>query len=137
MVIFLQFSVSGNAISILATHMSLFTDLFAFISFKSKKTRMARKFVIFQNFEKLSIFKFAYFYSLSNDNQSYYCYILDITCFLVPDIELVCIWFRLDSMSIFVSIVKHTISFYNYHVFALFPWQPIPVLFHTSILFMK
>ena len=61
MVIFLQFYVSGNAISIAATHMSLFTDLFAFISFKSKKTRMARKFVIFQNFEKLSIFKFAYF----------------------------------------------------------------------------
>ena len=121
MVIFLQFSVSGNAISITATHMSLFTDLFAFISFKSKKTGMARKFVIFQNFEKLSIFKFAYFYRLSNDNQFYYCFILDITCSLVPDIELVFIWFRLDSMSIFVSIVKHTISFYNYHVFALFP----------------
>ena len=48
MVIFLQFSVSGNAISIVATHMSLFTDLFAFISFKSRRTRMARKFVIFQ-----------------------------------------------------------------------------------------
>ena len=46
---------------------------------------------------------------------------LDITCSPVPDIELVCIWFRLDSMSIFVSIVKHAISFYNYHVFALFP----------------
>ena len=52
MVISLQVSVSGNEISIVATHMSLFTDLFAFISFKSKKTRMARKFVIFQNFEK-------------------------------------------------------------------------------------
>ena len=101
MVIFLQVYVSGNAISIVATHMSLFTDLFAFISFKSKKTRMARKFVIFQNFEKLSIFKFAYFYSLSDANQFYYCFILDITCSLVPDIELVCIWFRLDSMSIF------------------------------------
>ena len=48
MVIFLQFSVSGSAISIVATHMILFTDLFAFISFKSKKTRMARKIVIFQ-----------------------------------------------------------------------------------------
>ena len=129
MVIFLQFSVSGNAISIVATHMSLFTDLFAFISIKSKKTRMARKFVFFQNFEKLSIFKFAYFYSLSVANQFYYCFILDITCSLVPDIEVVCIWFRSDSMSIFVSIVKHTISFYNYHVFALFPWQPIPVTF--------
>ena len=64
MVIFLKFSVSGNAISIVATHMSLFTDLFAFISFKSRKTRMAGKIVIFQNFEKLSIFKFAYFYRL-------------------------------------------------------------------------
>ena len=94
---------------------------------------MARLIVIFQNIEKLSIFKFAYFYRLSNDNQFYYCFILDITCALVHDIELVCIWFRLDSMSIFISIVKHTISFYNYHVFALFPWQPIPVLFHTSI----
>ena len=52
MVIFLQFSVSGNVISIVATHMSLYTDLFAFISFKSKKSRMARKFVIFQDFEK-------------------------------------------------------------------------------------
>ena len=101
--------------------MSLFTDLFAFISFKSKKTRMARKFVVYQNFEKLSIFKLAYFYRLSNANQFYNCFILDITCSLVPGIELVCIWFRLDSMSIFVSIVKHTIPFYNYHVFALFP----------------
>ena len=98
---------------------------------------MARKIVIFQNFEKLAIFKFGCFYRLSNTNQFYYCFILDITCFLVPDIELVCIWFRLDRMSIFVSIVKHTISFYNYHVFALFPWQPIPVSFHTSILFMQ
>ena len=111
MVIFLQFSVSDNAISIVATHMSLFTDLFAFISFKSKKTRMARKFVIFQNFEKLSIFKFAYFYSLSNDTQFYYCFILDITCSLVPGIELVCIWLRLDSMSIFVSIVNTLFHF--------------------------
>ena len=42
-VIFLQFSVSGYAISIVATHMSLFIDLFAFISFKSRKTRMAKK----------------------------------------------------------------------------------------------
>ena len=49
---------------------------------------MARKIVIFLNFEKLSIFKFAYFYRLSNDNQFYYCFILDITCSLVPDIEL-------------------------------------------------
>ena len=137
MVIFLQFSVSGNASSIVATHLSLFTDLFAFISFKSKTTRMARKIVIFQNFEKLSIFKFEYFYRLSNSNQFYYCFILDITRSLVPDIELVYIWFRLDSMSIFVSIVKHTISFYNYHVFALFPWQPIPVIFHTIILSMQ
>ena len=61
MVIFLQFSVSGNAISIVATHMSLFTDLFLFISFKSKKTRMARKFVIFKilkncQFSNLHIF---------------------------------------------------------------------------------
>ena len=47
MVIFLLFSVSGNAISIVATHMILYTDLFAFISFKSKKTQMARKSVIF------------------------------------------------------------------------------------------
>ena len=100
--------------------MSLFTDLFAFISFKSKKTRMARKIVIFQNFEKLSIFKFAYFYRLSNTNKCYYLFILDITCSLVPDIELVCIWFRLDSMSIFVSIVELTISFYNYHVLLCF-----------------
>ena len=137
MVIFLQFSVLGNAISIVATHMILFTDLFAFISFKSKKTRMARKIFIFQNFEKLSIFKFAYFYRLSKGNQFYYCFILDITCSLVPDIENVCIWFRLDSMSIYVSIVKHTISFYKYHVFALFPWQPIPVIFHTNILSMQ
>ena len=121
MVIFLQFSVSGNAISIVATHMRLFTDLFSFISFKSKKTRMARKFVIFQNFEKVSIFKFANFYSLSIANQFYYCFILDITCSLVSDIELICIWFKLDGMRIFVSIVKHTISFYKYHVFVLFP----------------
>ena len=98
---------------------------------------MARKIVIFRNFEKMSIFKFAYFYSLSVANQFYYCFILYITCSLVPDNELVCFWFRLDSMSIFVSIVKHTISFYDYPVFALFPWQPIPVIFHTSIWFMQ
>ena len=137
MVIFLQFSVSGNAISIVASHKILLTDLFAFISFKKKKTQMARKIVIFQNFEKLSIFKIAYFYRLSKGNQFYYCFILDITCSLVPDIEHVCIWFRLDSMSIYDSIVKHTISFYNYHVFALFPWQPIPVIFLTNILSMQ
>ena len=94
MVIFLKFSVSGNAISIVATHISLFTDLFAFISFKSRETRMAEKIVIFQNFKKLSIFKFAYFYRLSKGNQFYYCFILDITCSLVPDIEHVSIWFR-------------------------------------------
>ena len=135
--IFLQFSVSGNAISIVATHMSLFTDLFAFISFKIRKTRMARKIVIFQNFEKLSIFKFAYFYRLSNTNTFYYCFILDITFSLVPDIEIVSILFRLDSTSIFVNLVKRTISFYNNHVFALFPWQPIPVILHTNILFMQ
>ena len=98
---------------------------------------MARKIVIFQNFEKMLILKFAYFYSLSVANKFYYCLIFDITCSLIPDIELVCIWFRLDSMSIFISIVKHTISFYDYHVFALFPWQPIPVIFHTNILFMQ
>ena len=63
----------------------------------------------------------------------YYCFILDITCSLVPDIERVSIWFRLDSMSIFVSIVKQTISFYNNHVFSLFPWQPIPVIFHNFV----
>ena len=135
--IFLQFSVSGNAILIVATHIILFTDLFAFISFKSKKTRMARKIVIFQNFEKLSIFKFACFYRLSKGNQFNNCFILDITCSLVPDIEHVCIWIRLDSMSIYVSMIKHSISFYNYHVFALFPWQPMPVIFHTNILSMQ
>ena len=32
-------------------------------------------------------------------------------------------------MSISVSLVKHTTSFYNNHVFALFPWQPNPVIF--------
>ena len=32
--------------------MILFTGLFAFVSFKSKKTRMAKNIVIFQNFEK-------------------------------------------------------------------------------------
>ena len=48
MVIFLKFSVLGNAISIVATYLSLITDLFAFISFKSRKTRMAEKIVIFQ-----------------------------------------------------------------------------------------
>ena len=36
--------------SFVATHMGLFTDLFAFITFKSRKTRMAEKNVIFQNF---------------------------------------------------------------------------------------
>ena len=43
MVIFLQFSVSGYAISIVAIHMSLFIDLFALISFKSRKTRKAKQ----------------------------------------------------------------------------------------------
>ena len=48
MVILLQFSVSGYAISIVATHMSLFIDLFAFSSFKSRKTRMAKKMSFFK-----------------------------------------------------------------------------------------
>ena len=98
---------------------------------------MARKIVIFQNFKNLSIFKFAYFYRLSNSNRFYNCLMLDITCSLVPAMERVSIWFILDSMSISVSIVKHTISFYNNHVFALFPWQPIPVIFHINILLMQ
>ena len=62
--------------------MILFTE-----SFEFKKTRMARKIVVFQNFEKLSIFKFAYFYRLPKGNKFYYCFILDNTCSLVPDIE--------------------------------------------------
>ena len=70
---------------------------------------MARKIVIFQNFENLSFFKFAYFYRLSNTNQFSYCCLLDITCTLLPATGLVSIWFRLDMMCIFVSIVKHTI----------------------------
>ena len=61
-VIFLRFSVSGYAISIIATHMSLFIDLFAFISFKSKKTRMAKKMSFFKilkncQFSKWHIFR--------------------------------------------------------------------------------
>ena len=39
LVIFLLFSVvSGHAILIAALHMSLYTDLFAIISFKNRKT---------------------------------------------------------------------------------------------------
>ena len=108
MVIFLQFSVSSNVISILATHMSLFTDLFPS---KVGRLEWLVKLSFFKIFKKMSIFKFAYFYRLSNTNKFYYCFILDITFSLVPDIERVSIWFRLDSMSIFVSIVKQTISF--------------------------
>ena len=51
MVIFLQFSVSGNAISIVATHMSLFTDLFAFISFKVGRLERLKKLSFFKNFK--------------------------------------------------------------------------------------
>ena len=98
---------------------------------------MARKIVIFQSYENLSILKFAYFYRLSNTNQLNYCFLLYSTCTLVSANELFSIWFSLDSMSISVSIIKHTISFYNYHVFALFPWQPISVIFHTNIWFMQ
>ena len=61
MVIFLQFSVSGNAISIITTHVILFTDLFAFISFKSRKTRMAEKIVIFQKNLKIVSFQICIF----------------------------------------------------------------------------
>ena len=62
MVIFLQFSVSGYAISIVATYMSLSIDLFAFISFKSRKTRIAKImsfFKILKNFQfsNLHIFR--------------------------------------------------------------------------------
>ena len=137
MVIFLQFSVSGNAISIVATHMICLLIYLHLFSLKVRRLEWLEKLSFSQNFEKLSIFKFAYFYRLSKGNRFYYCFILDITCPLVPDIEHVCIWFRLDCTSIYVSIVKHTISFYNYHVFALFPWQPIPVIFHTNILSMQ
>ena len=64
MVIFLQFSVSGNAISIVATHMSLFTDLFAFISFKIKKTRMTRKFLSFFKILKNCQFSFLHIFTV-------------------------------------------------------------------------
>ena len=61
MVIFLQFFVSSNAISIVETHMTLFTILFAFIFFTSRKTRMARKLSFFKilkncQFSNLHIF---------------------------------------------------------------------------------
>ena len=62
MVIFLQLFDSGNAISIVATHMSLFIDLFAFISFKSRKTQWLKKIVISKilkncQFSNLHIFR--------------------------------------------------------------------------------
>ena len=71
MVIFLQFSVSGYAISIEATHMSLFIDLFAFISFKSRKTRMAKKWSFFKilkncQFSNLHIFRDIFYQMLTN-----------------------------------------------------------------------
>ena len=79
---------------------------------------MARKIGIFQNFENLSIFKFAYFFRLSKGNQFYYCLQVDYICTQVYDIEIVSIWFRLDVMSIFETLVKHNISFYKYPVFS-------------------
>ena len=61
MVICLKFSVSGNAISIVAKHMSLFTDLFAFVSFKSRKTRMAEKNCHFSKISKIVNFQICIF----------------------------------------------------------------------------
>ena len=64
---------------------------------------MGYKIVIFQNFEKLSIFKIAYFYVI-NYYQFYSCFLLDITFTLVPAIEFVSIWCTFDRVSILVSL---------------------------------
>ena len=62
MVMFLQFSVLGNAILIVATHMILFSDLFAFISSKVRRLEWLEKvsfFKILKNcqFSNLHIFR--------------------------------------------------------------------------------
>ena len=71
---------------------------------------MARKIVIFQNFEHLKNLNLHIFFRLPNTNQFYYCFLLDITCTLVPAIELVSIWCTLDRMSISVSILHSSLE---------------------------
>ena len=59
----------------------------------------------FFQFFKNCLFSNLHIFRLSNTNQFYSCFLLDITCTLVPAIELVSILCTLDRVSILVSIL--------------------------------
>ena len=65
---------------------------------------MARKLRFFK-ISKLVNFQIFIFFRLSNTNHTYYCFLLDFNCTLVPAIELVSIWRTLYRMSISISIL--------------------------------
>ena len=68
---------------------------------------MARNFH-FSKFLKIVNFQKCIFFRLSNTNKFYSCFLLDITCTLVPANELVSIWCNLDRVSILVAFYIYT-----------------------------
>ena len=68
---------------------------------------MARKFSYFKILTKVN-FQNCIFFRLSNTNKFYSCFLLDITCTLVPANELVSIWCNLDRVSILVAFYIYT-----------------------------
>ena len=65
---------------------------------------MARNLPFFKILKNCQFLKLHIFQVIKN-NQFYSCFLLDITCILVPAIELVSIWCPLDRVSILVSIL--------------------------------
>ena len=72
--------------------------------FPSKEGRLERlENFHFQNFEKIVNFQNCIFFRLSNTNQFYSCFLLEVTYTLVPANKLVSIWCNLDRVSILVA----------------------------------
>ena len=66
---------------------------------------MARKLLFFKILKQFSKLHFVI---LSNTYKFYACFLLDITCTLVPSNELVSIWCNLDRVSILVAFYIYT-----------------------------
>ena len=65
---------------------------------------MARKVLFFKILKKFQ-FSNCLFFRLSNTYQFYACFLLDITCTLVPANKLVSVWCNFDRVSISLSIL--------------------------------
>ena len=68
---------------------------------------MARKLLFFKILNNCQ-FSILHFFRLSNTYKFYACFLLDITCTLVPANELVSIWCNLDRVSILVAFNIYT-----------------------------